>query len=316
MKIKDLSAPVTVAKTDWLCRKSWIGFTPAKDTLESRNKCENSINKLISNGYIIEYVTKKFRNPNRKFLDERQYLHARMFHKCNAGRFIAVHKLNPVSEKLSNILSCKEYRALQNIWSQEGKKYRWSVAFRVVESYEIVGKPLAEDILGTDIYRRLFQHASKSLRLIDDEVRKPLGELTLNMQACSTDIWQMIAKDIDDKATQPMKVAKHLHQMIDRDLALLALEGHSNERLTMIRKRSRLLLADFLRQREKENSFQCDCCGFDPSDLSKKLKVSKRSFFDIHHKDPLAEGVRLTSINDFALLCPTCHRIEHIKLRT
>jgi hypothetical protein len=45
-------------------------------------------------------------------------------------------------------------------------------------------------------------------------------------------------------------------------------------------------------------------------------EASPRSLLDVHYKRPLGEGPRLTRADDFhfALLCPTCHRIEHARL--
>lgn len=34
--------------------------------------------------------------------------------------------------------------------------------------------------------------------------------------------------------------------------------------------------------------------------------------FDSHHLDPLACGIRESRIDDFAVLCPTCHRWAHV----
>ena len=44
--------------------------------------------------------------------------------------------------------------------------------------------------------------------------------------------------------------------------------------------------------------------------------INPRSCFDVHHKDLLAEGKRLTMLKDFSLLCPTCHWIEHLRLKS
>jgi 5-methylcytosine-specific restriction protein A len=32
---------------------------------------------------------------------------------------------------------------------------------------------------------------------------------------------------------------------------------------------------------------------------------------DVHHKDPIADGVRKTKITDLAVLCANCHRLAH-----
>ena len=46
----------------------------------------------------------------------------------------------------------------------------------------------------------------------------------------------------------------------------------------------------------------CESCQFESADPS---------LFDAHHLYPLAGGVRRTSVEDLAVLCPTCHRVAH-----
>lgn len=51
-------------------------------------------------------------------------------------------------------------------------------------------------------------------------------------------------------------------------------------------------------------SIVCEACEFcDPS----------TSMFDSHHLEPLATGERESCVDDFAVLCPTCHRWAHRK---
>lgn len=46
----------------------------------------------------------------------------------------------------------------------------------------------------------------------------------------------------------------------------------------------------------------CEACDFGHPDPA---------MMDAHHKDPLAGGVRQTSVGDLLILCPTCHRRAH-----
>ncbi|WP_409979639.1 HNH endonuclease [Methylocystis sp.] len=71
----------------------------------------------------------------------------------------------------------------------------------------------------------------------------------------------------------------------------------------------------FIRERARSNLLVCDNCGFDPAKRPDLAFLKLRSLFDVHHKDPLAEGFRYTTTADYLLLCPTCHRIEHTQLR-
>lgn len=47
----------------------------------------------------------------------------------------------------------------------------------------------------------------------------------------------------------------------------------------------------------------CDACDF---------QNEKESLFDAHHKDPLCRGERMSAVENFAVLCPTCHRWAHV----
>lgn len=47
----------------------------------------------------------------------------------------------------------------------------------------------------------------------------------------------------------------------------------------------------------------CEACN---------LQNEKDALFDAHHRDPLHTGERLTKPDNFAILCPTCHRWAHV----
>lgn len=136
MKIRDLPAPVTASKADWLAGTTWLGFTPTEDDLTARNKCQSTIQRQFGNGYVLEYITEQFSEPNPGFESEPAYLAEREAHRALAGRLIAVHKLRTTSRPLETILGAEEFKKLQDMWAQGGKRYRWSVAFPIVESYD------------------------------------------------------------------------------------------------------------------------------------------------------------------------------------
>jgi hypothetical protein len=49
-------------------------------------------------------------------------------------------------------------------------------------------------------------------------------------------------------------------------------------------------------------SYKCEACTF---------SEANSSLFDAHHLVPLCLGERQTSVLNFAVLCPTCHRLAH-----
>lgn len=80
-----------------------------------------------------------------------------------AGRLVAVHKLRTTARNLETIIGEDDFTRLQDMWAQDGGRYRWSVAFPIVESYRIVGRPKAKTVLGDALYRRLYQRSSATL---------------------------------------------------------------------------------------------------------------------------------------------------------
>lgn len=310
MQIRDLPAPVTASKADWLVGTTWIGFTPSAPGLTARNKCQSTIQRQFGQGYVIEYITEQFNDPNPGFESDPAYLEEREAHRTLAGRLVAVHKLRTTARSLETILGADQFKRVQDMWAQGGKRYRWSVAFPIVESYEVVGRPKAKEILGETAYRRLYHHASATLRTLTDEERGLIAHLELQ-QIQTINSW--IGIEDEFRLAELSEIDAKVRHAIDADLA--ALEGMSTEYLARVKRRAAWIADCFLRQRQRERRLVCDDCAFDPRKLAEDFGVRARSFLDVHHKNPLDEGLRYTTTADFALLCPTCHRIEHIKLR-
>ncbi|MGY5797050.1 HNH endonuclease [Rheinheimera faecalis] len=58
---------------------------------------------------------------------------------------------------------------------------------------------------------------------------------------------------------------------------------------------------------KKRDSFTCQACGF-------KLSVNGKYAIECHHKFPLSEsGKTTTKLSDLISLCPTCHRLTHLR---
>lgn len=310
MKIKDLPEPVMASKADWLPGTTWMGFTPTDGSLTARNNCQSTIQKQFRSGYVIEYITETFQDPNPGFEDDPGYIADREAHAERAGRFVAIHKLRTTSRPLEQIIGPEQHKLLQDMWAQGGKRFRWSVAFPIVQTYRINDQRKAKDILGPDAYRRLYAHSSATLRPLNDAERALIADLEIE-PVRTENAWIGIE---DEFALADMSdINASTKRVIDHDLA--ALEGVEEERLAKIKKRSAWLADRFIRHRLAEGTLNCDRCKFDPSEIASDLSVKPRGFLDVHHNNPLDEGVRYTTIADFSLLCPTCHRIEHARLR-
>jgi 5-methylcytosine-specific restriction protein A len=295
-----------------LAGTTWIGFSPPSDDLQSRNDCSRTIQRQFGKGYIIEYITEQFSQPNPGFENDPDYLAEREAHKEQAGRFIGVHRLRYSSRPLEAILGADGYKKLQDMWAQGGKRWRWSVAFPIIESYRIVGQPKAKEVLGDAGYRRLFAHSSATLRPLNDAEQASLADLDLE-PVTANNAW--IAIEDEFQNAELSDIPKQTERDIERDLAGNALEGMTEERKARVRKRAAWLADRFVRSRMKAGTLTCDECGFDPAQCFPGGGVRPRSLIDVHHKHPLEEGVRYTTVRDFALLCPTCHRIEHARMK-
>jgi 5-methylcytosine-specific restriction endonuclease McrA len=116
-------------------------------------------------------------------------------------------------------------------------------------------------------------------------------------------------------AAKRLPIDPQLRMAIDRDLSEPAIEGMSKEYWMRVRTRAAWMAGRFLKDRTQNKSLRCDQCSFDPATRVDVSVIRPRSLLDVHHKHPLEEGVRYTNISDFALLCPTCHRIEHAMLK-
>jgi 5-methylcytosine-specific restriction protein A len=308
MKIRDLPGPITASKADWLPGTTWIGFTPTDGGLTARNICQSTIQRQFGSGYVIEYVTEKFDKPNAGFEDDPQYLAERDDHRKRAGRFIAVHKLRTTARPLVKIIGQKEFDLLQNMWAQPENRNRWSVAFPIIDSYRVVGAPKAKDFLGEKSYRRLYGHSSAILRPLNDEERAAVAGLDIE-PVNAPNAW--IGIEDEFLRAEASEIDGRVRRVIDADLSDRVLEGVAAERRIRLRTRAAWLAAKFVNARMKERTLRCDRCNFDPAHVVDPNIISVRSILDVHHKCPLEEGIRYTTIGDFELLCPTCHRIAH-----
>jgi len=313
MRIRDLPRPVTAAKADWLPGTHWIGFTPRDGSTNAREKRRAAINSQLNGGYVIEYVTLKFDDPNPGFKANPRYITEKAAHSKLAGKFIAVHKLRPSSRPLSTILGDKEFDELQDMWADGDKRYRWSVAFPIIESYSIVSLPYANEVLSPGAMQRVFAHPSGTLRPLNDEERDQIADLELEPRHV-LNAWIGIEDEAD--MAERSQINPETVKLINGDLAFAALEGMSDEQKAKTRKRAAWLADRFVKNRVKTRTLHCDNCNFDPSSRIVDTSISPRSLLDVHHMNPLEEGIRYTTEADFCLVCPNCHRFMHRLART
>jgi 5-methylcytosine-specific restriction enzyme A len=162
----------------------------------------------------------------------------------------------------------------------------------------------------------LFAHPSTLLRPLTDEDRAKLADLTVIPRQTSN-AWIAIEDEAALAASGEKVIPRRIWRDISRDLDTSAMEGLSEERRVMVRTRAAWNAYKFVLTRQKAGRLTCDDCNFDPVSRITGTDIKPRSLLDVHHREPLAEGVRYTSPTDsyFKLLCPTCHRLEHALMR-
>lgn len=311
MLIRELPDPVTASKADWLPGTTWLGFTPQGQGPNAAAQCAGAVQRQFGRGYVLERITQSFGEPNKGFEDDPGIVRDRERHAELKDSLVAVHRLRHSMRPLREIIGDAEFNRLQDIWSADDTRRRWSVAFPIIERYEIVGTPKARDVFPEEVFERLYQSQSATLRVLNDEARVAIGDLEI-MPTTAPNAWIAIEDEI--VMAERSDLRRGDERQIARDLAG-ALEGQTEEQRAKIAKRAAWLANRFVIERRKAGSLTCDDCGFDPRGRPDLDGVPPRSCFDVHHKDPLAEGVRYTTIRDFALLCPTCHRLEHLRLK-
>jgi hypothetical protein len=84
-----------------------------------------------------------------------------------------------------------------------------------------------------------------------------------------------------------------------------AMEGYEYDARVLLRSRNFALAC----ARKQKDGYTCQACSF-------HLRVGDSYVIEVHHTDPLAaRAERETTIHDLVSLCPTCHRIAHLRTR-
>lgn len=62
----------------------------------------------------------------------------------------------------------------------------------------------------------------------------------------------------------------------------------------------------------RHDGYRCEECGYRPADDPQVPKGKERGMLDVHHLESIAAGERETTLADVIVLCPRCHRREHL----
>src|SRR5829696_8679251 len=118
---------MTAAKSDWLRAEKWLGFSPADNSLTARERCRAVVNRQANNGYILEYITSRYGEPNLGFESDPLYLADKSSHAPLAGRLVGVHRIRASARPLWEFIGTDRYEHLQDVWAKSGQRHRWAV---------------------------------------------------------------------------------------------------------------------------------------------------------------------------------------------
>lgn len=174
---------------------------------------------------------------------------------------------------------------------------QWPVAVVLSEVYAIEGEPLLIDDLGFPD-RMILANAYDGVRRDDVQMQKLWDALQGLPVHRRWDVPRLAG--FRDPQREELKGSMY------PTLTTTSSEGKRVYKLSLEAERSRGLAQAVKARNRAANggTLVCEACGFTDE---------QSQMFDAHHLDPLATGIRESRVDDFAVLCPTCHRWAHHK---
>jgi 5-methylcytosine-specific restriction protein A len=315
MLIGDLPRPILTVKGHFnpefpdrvTPRNGWVGFTPTRDEPASREQLRATVSRQMGNGYVLEYVTLSRPPPNaaaRPITPEEKDLHARA-----AGSLTAVFKLARRHVHARDLVDPQQYKDMQDRWDQRGDRARWSVAFPIIEAWEINGWPKARNVLGMEAAGRTCELQSQSLKPLeaDDQAKlAPLEIAPINLPAdgLAARYFVALAQQENRENSRPADSLSPQDRPLLEDYS--AVEGMTKEQRIRVVLRDRQLVKAL----KRIGPLRCSNCTYDPIQRGAS-QAQARAILEAHHVLPVSAGERLSRLSDLVLLCPTCHREVH-----
>ncbi|QUD86237.1 HNH endonuclease [Phenylobacterium montanum] len=172
---------------------------------------------------------------------------------------------------------------------------QWPVAVVLTEVYAIEDDPdLIEDLGFPD--RRILANAYDGVKRNDADIDRLWAALKDRRLALRHDVPALPGFADPGKVVQVSTLFPKVK----------ATEGERRYKAALQIERSGDLAREAKRANRERNGgvLVCEACDFSDE---------KSALFDAHHVEPLALGVRETTISHLAILCPTCHRWAHHK---
>lgn len=111
-----------------------------------------------------------------------------------------------------------------------------------------------------------------------------------------------------DRALKPFGDYRHINETREtyEEQILLYGEGQLFREEQYLRKRNRELII----KKKNTSNYTCEVCGLN---FESKYGAIGRNFIEAHHLISIANGARVSSLDDIALVCPNCHAMLHKK---
>ena len=203
------------------------------------------------------------------------------------GRVLELLRVTGVFGETKAFIKDEDYLALLK---------RWPVAVVTSEVYEILGEPsLVGDLNFPD--RQILANAYDGVRRNDSEMVR-LWEAIRNIE-----VRRRLDVELPPGFRDPGRVQlfSSMYSMVSASSS----EGRKIWKRQFVLERDKKLSQAVKKANREINDgkIMCEACEF--SHENSRL-------FDAHHLHPLACGVRASRIDDFAVLCPSCHRWAHV----
>lgn len=198
---------------------TWFGFTPTGEGSGAHAKCQSTVQRQFGSGYVVEYVTKQLERPNTGYAESEEYKQELRVHEGLKGRLVKLHKLRATARPLEQILGVDGFKLIQDMWSRNRTRNRWSVAFPIVQSFNIVGTPEANVIFGEQLVKSLLHHPSATLRPLSDEHRHCIANLEL-VEQLANNSW--IALEDEFEMAERSEINPRTTKLISGDLGAMA----------------------------------------------------------------------------------------------
>ena len=147
-----ISINLSAAKSHWLPGGLSLDFTPIDGSTNARAMCTSAVARQGRNGYILDYARHR---PTPSGVRERSRIPPGPGATCPGCRSADCRSpFRPGSGRSQReIIGNAAFERLQDMWAQDGNRVRWSVAFPIVESYNIENPPYARDVFGAAAYQ-------------------------------------------------------------------------------------------------------------------------------------------------------------------